>query len=342
MLRVLVLVVDLSRSMKDVDLHPNRLAVTLRHVETFILEFFDQNPISQMAIVGMRDGVALRISDLSGNASRHIKALKSNCDIAGDMSLQNALDVAETCLRHVPKHASREVLMIVSGLTSVDPGDVQTTINAVASDGVRVSLVGLAAESFLCTVIARKCHGEYRIPVDAEHFRDILLHFTQPPPTVDGTTGKEASLVRMGFPKKKTSAAVSLCACHGKLSNAGFACPQCASKTCELPTECSVCSLALISSPHLARSYHHLFPIAHFVERTPAARADAAIKAIEDRPPAASCFACQSALGGEHTMVLTCPRCRHDFCSDCDMYVHEALHNCPGCQSRPSRADDAE
>ncbi len=37
----------------------------------------------------------------------------------------------------------------------------------------------------------------------------------------------------------------------------------------ELPTACHVCGLTLVSSPHLARSYHHLFPVRPFQEVSP-------------------------------------------------------------------------
>jgi hypothetical protein len=33
------------------------------------------------------------------------------------------------------------------------------------------------------------------------------------------------------------------------------------------------------------------------------------------------------------TIVLRCGQCRHLFCYDCDAFVHESLHNCPGCES---------
>jgi transcription initiation factor TFIIH subunit 2 len=36
--------------------------------------------------------------------------------------------------------------------------------------------------------------------------------------------------------------------------------------------------------------------------------------------------------------VLRCPRCRQCFCFRCDTYVHEALHNCPGCECAPEPA----
>lgn len=37
--------------------------------------------------------------------------------------------------------------------------------------------------------------------------------------------------------------------------------------------------------------------------------------------------------GGEAgPLVLRCPKCWRCFCFDCDVYVHENLHNCPGCE----------
>ena len=51
-----------------------------------------------------------------------------------------------------------------------------------------------------------------------------------------------------------------------KISTGGHYCPQCFSKYCDLPVECKVCALTLVSAPHLARSYHHLFPIKPYDE----------------------------------------------------------------------------
>ena len=42
-----------------------------------------------------------------------------------------------------------------------------------------------------------------------------------------------------------------------------------------------------------------------------------------------------SGAGGEAGVVLRCPDCKHLFCFDCDAYVHEQLHNCPGCEALP-------
>uniref|UniRef100_A0A3Q2Q4W4 Ssl1-like domain-containing protein n=1 Tax=Fundulus heteroclitus TaxID=8078 RepID=A0A3Q2Q4W4_FUNHE len=47
MMRHLYVVIDFSRSMEDQDLKPNRLTSTLKLMEIFVDEYFDQNPISQ-------------------------------------------------------------------------------------------------------------------------------------------------------------------------------------------------------------------------------------------------------------------------------------------------------
>lgn len=64
----------------------------------------------------------------------------------------------------------------------------------------------------------------------------------------------------------------------------GYICPQCCGKLCELPADCATCGLTLMSAPHLARSYHHLFPLAPYTE-------------LENRPqpgqPAVHCAACR-------------------------------------------------
>lgn len=41
----------------------------------------------------------------------------------------------------------------------------------------------------------------------------------------------------------------------------GYKCPRCAARLCEVPSDCCICGTALASASHLARSYHHLFPI---------------------------------------------------------------------------------
>lgn len=91
-----------------------------------------------------------------------------------------------------------------------------------------------------------------------------------------------------------------------------------------------------VSSPHLARSYHHLFPVPHFEENTAAAAAAAAAGSSGEaggegtvEAEVVSCVGCLRDLA--ESASYRCPECKSTFCLDCDMYVHDSLHNCPGC-----------
>lgn len=99
-------------------------------LEIFIDEFFDQNPISQMGVIIMHNKRAERISDLAGNARKHIKAITGlkQTSLIGEPSLQNSLEMAYKVLKLLPSHASREILIIMGSLTTCDPGDINTTI----------------------------------------------------------------------------------------------------------------------------------------------------------------------------------------------------------------------
>lgn len=89
--------------MTEKDLRPTRYLLTIRYCQDFITEFFEQNPISQIGIIGMRDGLAVRVSDMSGNPSDHISNLQAlrKDDPQGQPSLQNALDMARAALLYV-------------------------------------------------------------------------------------------------------------------------------------------------------------------------------------------------------------------------------------------------
>jgi transcription initiation factor TFIIH subunit 2 len=99
-IRHLILVLDLSQSMAEKDIRPTRYLLALRYAQEFVIEFFEQNPISQLGVIGMRDGLAVRISDMSGNPTDHITAIHAlrSDDPKGLPSLQNALEMARGAL----------------------------------------------------------------------------------------------------------------------------------------------------------------------------------------------------------------------------------------------------
>ncbi|XP_070791908.1 general transcription factor IIH subunit 2 isoform X2 [Pituophis catenifer annectens] len=254
MMRHLYVVVDGSRTMEDQDLKPNRLTCTLKLLEYFVEEYFDQNPISQIGIVVTKSKRAEKLTELSGNPRKHITALKKAVDMTclGEPSLYNALNLATQTLKHMPGHTSREVLVILSSLTTCDPSNIYDLIKSLKSAKIRVSVIGLSAEVRVCTVLARETGGTYHVILDESHYKELLMHHVSPPPA---SSSSESSLIRMGFPQHTIAlmadqdAKPSFSMAHLENSNdpgltlGGYFCPQCRAKYCELPVECKVCGI---------------------------------------------------------------------------------------------------
>mmetsp|Transcript_13699 Transcript_13699/g.29407 ORF Transcript_13699/g.29407 Transcript_13699/m.29407 type:complete len:458 (-) Transcript_13699:231-1604(-) len=368
MIRYMLLVIDLSRGASAQDFRPNRLSCMIRVIRTYIRDFFDQNPLSQLGIMLMKDGVADRLTDLSGSPEAQIKKLgEGNLGASGDASLQNALDLGLNMLKSVPPYGHREMLMLFAGLSTCDPGNIGTSIKACKEARIRVSVVGVAAEVYVCKRITDETGGTYGVALHEAHLEELMLSHAPPPPATSAHA--LAELVCMGFPQRtaEDQAGAVYVGAEVKLAAGCYTCPRCKTKVPELPCECHVCGLTLISSPHLARSYHHLFPVPPFEEVQPAMLRSAVMGqagAQGPRGPVGSevsedcqglgCFGCmrdlsaalhqtddgsgpqgKGAAGGAAAtapMVLTCRNCRMIFCFECDSYIHESLHNCPGCE----------
>ncbi|KAJ4456999.1 putative General transcription factor IIH subunit 2 [Paratrimastix pyriformis] len=364
LVRYLVLCIDRSANMEAMDVKPNRHAFVTKMTTTFIKDYFDQNPISRLAIVTTRNALPVCLSPLAGNADRHVKALEerptrpSEPICAGEPSLQNSLLMAREMLQDVPTYGFKEILVLWGSLRTCDPGDILATI-------------------------------------------DQIKQPTAAPPTANGgklTGGTVPNMIRVGFPRRATDMRPTLCVCHrsmhpvtqtdapagGSASAASthtaatttfYVCPRCSSRYCSLPVDCQVCGLTLMAAPHLARSYHHLVPLPPFVDTT--SEDPQLLRSVADFPrlqavaaQASHCEAClipfkplvprhqppqgspparaaggpdglATALGGlkvgpaVRELRLVCPKCTSVFCSDCDLFIHDSLHNCPGCECKP-------
>ncbi|KAJ2041756.1 hypothetical protein IW146_007922 [Coemansia sp. RSA 922] len=324
-IRHVVLIIDQSENMNLRDLMPTRIQCALSTVGMFIGEYFDQNPISQLSVIATKDGLAEKLTDLSGNPMDHLNALKdkANKDLAGEPSLQNALELAMHTLRRAPSHGSREIVCVMGSLTTCDPGDIAQTLEALKHAQVRVSMVHLAAEVHVFKKICKETGGLFYVAQNEDNMKDLLFENVPPPPVVSARA--TADMIQMGFPIK-AGGVPTPCVCHHELGFVGYICPRCKSKVCSLPTDCDVCGLPLVSAPHLARSYHHLFPEENFKE-------------VGGDSVDTTCFGCGAvwadpllpAADAEGRGKYRCPRCKHDYCLECDIFIHETLHNCPGC-----------
>lgn len=155
----------------------------------------------------------------------------------------------------------------------------------------------------------------------------------------------------------------------------GFTCPRCLARLPTLPCSCFVCGLTCVLSPHIARSYHHLFPLpvfpdvpadtqsslqgyggtqtgptenqgGHCSENKPvkaepvhhrAEQIDPFVKVVLGHSTPLHCFGCLQPLSGDDgpELVTQCPDCCYLFCLECDGLLHDVVHNCPGCECLP-------
>lgn len=142
--------------------------------------------------------------------------------VTGEPSLQNSLELATKSLKLLPSHASKEILIIIGALTTCDPGDINETIRVctyymyiiimifilklfvlprlfqnMKLDSIRCSVIGLAAELYICKRMANITGGEHGVALDDKHYKEQLNAHIDPPPAA---TRLDAALVKMGFP----------------------------------------------------------------------------------------------------------------------------------------------
>lgn len=218
----------------------------------------------------------------SGNPQDIVAALadKRKLEPSGEPSLQNGLVMARGGMAHLPSTSSLEILVLFSSISTADP-DGSTNIHQVLDDlvssRVRTTIISLSAEIKICKQIAERTGGRFGVAIDEDHYKDLLWE-TIPPPAqtiTAATMGVKDALARggrsapgaparpppvgdlmvMGFPTRLPGAGESFCACHGLLKRGGYMCPRCGVKLCDVPTDCEVCGLMVVSSPHLARRW---------------------------------------------------------------------------------------
>lgn len=372
-IRHIVLILDLSEAMLEKDYRPgNRFVVTLKYAQEYVREFFEQNPISQMSVLAMHDGICLRVSEMSGNPTEHITAIqglrlgRTAREPLGAPSLQNALEMSRAALYHTPKHGTREVIIVMGALLTVDPGDIHETVKNCVKDRLRVNVIGMSGRMKICQDICEKTNSgdnkTYTVALDQMHFRELLLATTTPPVIrkEEELEVNKASLLMMGFPSRIEEEVASLCACHSQLSRGGYKCSRCKAKVCNLPQTCPACNLTLILSTHLARSYHHLFPLRNWTAVSWARarekgstqcsgclavlplppRDDGNEEEEEDRGAAEKARRkAKTEQGASESSRYECQACGGHFCIDCDLFCHEVVHNCPGCLGGVTRAE---
>ena len=352
MIRSVYLLVDCSKEMKpkhDSHLRPNKPRCVNDVVRQFAKDFFNQNPISQLGLVVLRGtedggtGAEILQPLTCGNASlvpNRLSQILSNTslDCRGTASLQKGLEVCLASMSTIPSHLSKEIVVLFASTSTDDEGvvsgqsggliDGNSTVSRLRESSVRVSVVCLEAEVYVCRKVSNLCHGSFSVPLSRRHLQSILSSFTQPPPTM--SKRKTATLVEYGFPILFNNDVPTLVADPNtqtsSFSLSGYRCPRCHTMLSTVPCTCIVCGLSLILSTHLSRSHHHLFPVPPYVETTVGTSCHSCLKTFNKVKPGKDV--------SKDEMRFKCAQCGNIYCVYCDEFVHSRLFSCPGCLLR--------
>lgn len=168
----------------------------------FCIDFFDENPISQLGFLYCRDGLAYVLSDMSSNSESHLSRLSMThlnamereatltpgtasgtpgtetqtttssvlFECKGVPSLQNSLVLAKHQLQALsstglqgPSRAAKEIIVLYAGLISVDPYDIHGTIQELKKDFIRTSIICTSGEVSICKKLCQETQGMLHI-----------------------------------------------------------------------------------------------------------------------------------------------------------------------------------
>lgn len=215
MIRYIYLIIDASRWTRVKDpVFPGggtRIQAVTRILMDFVQEYFDQNPVSHIGLVLVKQGEATQLHGLSGNIKSLKISIQSVADLCakegasgGEFSLQNGLEVAGRSLGHQPRHGSREVVIVTSALSTCDPGYLLTeTLPKLQQASIRVSCVALSAELHVCRKLTEMTNGVMGVCLDQQYLRDWMMAQCTPPPRSHTAGEAGCEMIRMGFPSRK-------------------------------------------------------------------------------------------------------------------------------------------
>mmetsp|Transcript_14344 Transcript_14344/g.36649 ORF Transcript_14344/g.36649 Transcript_14344/m.36649 type:complete len:336 (-) Transcript_14344:583-1590(-) len=232
-IRFVVLVLDMSKALGEAastsagDMRPSRAGAVMEACEGFVRGFFDQNPVSHLCVMAMRDGVCERVSGMGANPAAHVAAIRAALEKGayGETSLENALLASAEALQGVPSYGMKEVVIVYGSLMSTDRGDIRETIEMCKNEKIRAEVIGMGAELFVLKSLANTTGGRYSVAMNEIYLSEMLQMNLTPPPTAKASV--KPSLIPMGFPTLKVLKEPKPSYNDGKLIREGYECPRC-------------------------------------------------------------------------------------------------------------------
>lgn len=95
----------------------------------------------------------------------------------------------------------------MSSQNTTDPSDILQTVQTLQMENIRVSIIGLSAEIYICKYISELTGGEYNIAQNFINLKELILSYVAPPIQIDNSNDNlirkkyfERRWVHVGFP----------------------------------------------------------------------------------------------------------------------------------------------
>lgn len=341
LLRNIVIILDMTSNMLELDYKPDRVQCMAKCNEIFIKQLLEDNPLTQISVISVYDGIGEVVISYNSNyieiMTSILKCLKKGCK--GSMSIQNGLEKAKYLLVSIPPYGTKEVIFFLGSMRSVDNSFLfNEWVDGFCSNNITINAVLFIPELYVIKTITKMTGGVCLCAMNNDHLLKLTLeNFIKPPPNNTTSTPLNINLVTMGFPDYISSQTNPFgCSCHQLLTNHGYSCPKCKSIVCYLPTKCPVCLIYLISPNHLAKSFVYLFQHPNIIPvKDEEHSKNESVSKEEKCELCENLFADNNHLTGPRKNIYKylCKDCDTNFCSECSMFILTTLHQCPVCCS---------
>ena len=315
LIRSIVILLDLSeRGMEPREFSISRLNLISIELEKFIISFFDQNPISQLAITATYQGRGYILSPLCGSVAKHLNVIKNLSQITdyGEPSLQNGLNISASLFSSVAKYSTKEIILIYGALNTIDV-NIESTILFLKRNKIIVNIIGFGASLYILSRIAKETGGKYSVPINEDVFHDLVFNNIEPPVLTDELELHNFIPFCYVKPYKFPSFDINDIREGKKVppKHGGYKCRVCGFVVFSIPVYCPSCGILLLTPPDITRTQVFLNPALEFEK---------------------ACFDCVcGGCGCNVKEEFRCPICGITYCEHCNKFIHETLRYCPSC-----------
>lgn len=219
--------------MKQTDLKPTRIGLTIELLKKFVIQFLEKNPLAQMALSISEDGLCKSLEGFSSQSDKFITSLATLLPKYEKFSLQASLEQAIIDFDQTPLYAFKEILIIQSSASTIDQGNIFTTLEKIQKCKFTVNVISLNAQTFIFKKVCTQTNGQYETVLNESNYQEVLNKYLKPPSYDENCIAR--FLVKVAFPSLKKLNQQVLCMCHNSYSQECYQCPVCLSYICRIP-----------------------------------------------------------------------------------------------------------